>query len=183
MMHRFFYRNFHTDSMQDWMAAVLASFAVGAFFGSLVCVRVIPDSSLHSICSSVVLGAPSVISQVMCCLLPLIFSGVLAYFCRNPKCLLLPPLLCGFLFAFSVSAFVAAFQSAGWIFAALLLSGRGVCLLFLFWFLLRRIQLGQALLSQDLLAACCFSVLCILVFNWLLAPVIRELGQSVFIPT
>ena len=87
-----------------------------------------------------------------------------------------------FLFSFSVCAFVSALHTAGWVFSALLLAGRALCLVFLFWFLLRRTQMGQAGLSRDLALACCFSVLCILALNWLLSPVVAELSQS-FIST
>lgn len=65
-----------------------------------------------------------------------------------------------------------------WVFAGLLLAGRGICLIFLFWFLLRRFQVGGRSLSQDLAVACCFSGATILVFHWLLSPVVAELSQS-----
>ena len=92
--------------------------------------------------------------------------------------LLLPAALCGFLFSFAVCAFVHTLHTAGWVFAGLLLAGRGICLIFLFWFLLRRFQVGGRSLSQDLAVACCFSGATILVFHWLLSPVVAELSQS-----
>lgn len=180
-MHRFFYHNFHIASMQDWMAALLVSFAVGSLAGCLACMKM-PVPGLYEICSGVLRGQTGVSSQVLCCLLPLTLAGVLAYFSRCTWYLLIPSALCGFLFSFSVCAFVCALHSAGWVFSALLLAGRGLCLAFLFWFLLRRIQMGQVGLSRDLALACCFSVLCILVLNWLLSPVVAELSQS-FIST
>ena len=118
-MHRFFYHNFRIASMQDWMAALLVSFAVGSLAGCLVCMRM-PVPGLYEICSGVLRGHAGVSSQVLCCLLPLTLAGVLAYFSRCTWYLPIPSALCGFLFSFSVCAFVCALHSAGF----------GACLLF-----------------------------------------------------
>lgn len=180
-MHRFFDHNVRVTSMQDWMVALLISFAVGSCVGCLICTKM-PAPGLYEICSGILQGRSGVSSQILCCLLPLTLAGVLAYFSRCTGYLLIPSVLCGFLFSFSVCAFVSALHTAGWVFSALLLAGRALCLVFLFWFLLRRTQMGQAGLSRDLALACCFSVFCILALNWLLSPVVAELSQS-FIST
>ena len=177
MMHRLFYHNFHVTSMQDWMVALLGSFTVGACIGCLTCMKM-PVTRLYEVCGGVLSGQASISSQILCCLLPLLVAGVLAYFSRCVWYLLLPAALCGFLFSFSVCAFVHTLHTAGWVFAGLLLAGRGICLIFLFWFLLRRFQVGGRSLSQDLAVACCFSGATILVFHWLLSPVVAELSQS-----
>ena len=151
-MHRLFYHNFHVTSMQDWMVALLGSFTVGACIGCLTCMKM-PVTGLYEVCGGVLSGQASISSQILCA-------------------------LCGFLFSFSVCAFVHTLHTAGWVFAGLLLAGRGICLIFLFWFLLRRFQVGGRSLSQDLAVACCFSGATILVFHWLLSPVVAELSQS-----
>ena len=182
IMYNFFYRNFKAGAMQDPMTIIWGSFAAAVCAGCLTCRRM-PAFELYEVCCGVVLSRAYIGAEVLCCLLPLVMAGVLTYFCRRTWCLTLPAILCGFLFGFSVYAFVGAFCTAGWVFAALLLAGRGICLLFLFWFLLRRSREGQTHLSRDLAIACCFSVLCILASHWLLSPVISELSQSVFIST
>ena len=179
-MYNFFYRNFKAGAMQDPMTIIWGSFAAAVCAGCLTCRRM-PAFELYEVCCGVVLSRAYIGAEVLCCLLPLVMAGVLTYFCRRTWCLALTAILCGFLFGFSVYAFVGAFCTAGWVFAALLLAGRGICLLFLFWFLLRRSREGQTHLSRDLAIACCFSVLCILASHWLLSPVISELSQSVFI--
>ena len=151
-MHRFFDHNVLVTSMQDWMVALLISFAVGSCVGCLICTKM-PAPGLYEICSGILQGRSGVSSQILCCLLPLTLAGVLAYFSRCTGYLLIPSVLCGFLFSFSVCAFVSALHTV-----------------------------GQAGLSRDLALACCFSVLCILALNWLLSPVVAELSQS-FIST
>ena len=181
-MHRFFDHNVRVTSMQDWMVALLISFAVGSCVGCLICTKM-PAPGLYEICSGILQERSGVSSQILCCLLPLTLAGVLAYFSRCTGYLLIPSVLCGFLFSFFLSAPFCPRSHSGMGFSALLLAGRALCLVFLFfWFLLRRTQMGQAGLSRDLALACCFSVLCILALNWLLSPVVAELSQS-FIST
>ena len=105
MMHRLFYHNFHVTSMQDWMVALLGSFTVGSCIGCLTCMKM-PVTGLYEVCGGVLSGQASISSQILCCLLPLLVAGVLAYFSRCVWYLLLPAALCGFLFSFSVCAFV-----------------------------------------------------------------------------
>lgn len=124
-MHRFFDHNVRVTSMQDWMVALLISFAVGSCVGCLICTKM-PAPGLYEICSGILQGRSGVSSQILCCLLPLTLAGVLAYFSRCTGYLLIPSVLCGFLFSFSVCAFVSALHTAGWVFSALLLAGRAL---------------------------------------------------------
>lgn len=179
-MHRFFYRKFQDSPEQNFMAALLTCFGLGAGLGSLGCLTA-PSPGMAFICRGVIL-APAVLgSQILCALLPLLLAAGLCFVFRGHRVLLTVPFLAGLLFSFSVTAFAAALQTAGWIFSVLLLAGRGMCLPILFWFLLRRFQLGVVKLLQDLVIACCISVVLILVFHWLLSPVTAELRQSIFI--
>ena len=99
-MHRFFDHNVRVTSMQDWMVALLISFAVGSCVGCLICTKM-PAPGLYEICSGILQGRSGVSSQILCCLLPLTLAGVLAYFSRCTGYLLIPSVLCGFLFSFS----------------------------------------------------------------------------------
>lgn len=179
-MHRFFYRKFKDSSEQNFMTALLVCFGLGAGVGSLTCL-IAPSPGMDSICRGVILAPAALGSQILCALLPLLLAAGLCFVFQGNRVLLAVPFLGGLLFSFSVTAFAAALQTAGWIFSVLLLAGRGMCLPILFWFLLRRFRLGTARLLQDLVIACCLSVVLILVFHWLLSPVMAELRQSVFI--
>ena len=146
-MHRFFDHNVRATSMQDWMVALLISFAVGSCVGCLICTKM-PAPGLYEICSGILQGRSGVSSQILCCLLPLTLAGVLAYFSRCTGYLLIPSVLCGFCFLFSVCAFVSALHTAGWVFPPCSLQA-GPCALFsCFWFFAARTQMGQAGLSR-----------------------------------
>lgn len=113
MMHRLFYHNFHVTSMQDWMVALLGSFTVGACIGCLTCMKM-PVTGLYEVCGGVLSGQASISSQILCCLLPLLVAGVLAYFSRCVWYLLLPAALCGFLFSFRcVPLYILSIQQGG----------------------------------------------------------------------
>ncbi len=179
-MHRFFDHNVRVTSMQDWMVALLISFAVGSCVGCLICTKM-PAPGLYEICSGILQGRSGVSSQILCCLLPLTLAGVLAYFSRCTGYLLIPSVLCGFCFSFSVCAFcVRAPQRDGFFRPAPCRPGLVPCFPVLVFAAAHK--MGQAGLSRDLALACCFSVLCILALNWLLSPVVAELSQS-FIST
>lgn len=110
-MYNFFYRNFKAGAMQDPMTIIWGSFAAAVCAGCLTCRRM-PAFELYEVCCGVVLSRAYIGAEVLCCLLPLVMAGVLTYFCRRTWCLALPAILCGFLFGFSVYAFVGAFCTA-----------------------------------------------------------------------
>ena len=58
-MHRFFDHNVRVTSMQDWMVALLISFAVGSCVGCLICTKM-PAPGLYEICSGILQGRSGV---------------------------------------------------------------------------------------------------------------------------
>lgn len=113
MMHRLFYHNFHVTSMQDWMVALLGSFTVGACIGCLTCMKM-PVTGLYEVCGGVLSGQASISSQILCCLLPLLVAGVLAYSAGVSGICFIPLHYCCFYFPFRcVPLYILSIQQGG----------------------------------------------------------------------
>ena len=180
MMHRFFYRNFSVEDFQNPLLLLFGGFAAGSLTGCL-CFCMVPEQLSVWLCSGLLTDSPGVLSPVLCGLLPFCLAGGICLVCPWRPAWLLPAALCGFLLSFAACVFAAGCGGAGWLIAAALLAGRCASLPPLFWFLLRRMELGNLCLARDFLLACGLGVALQLVFIWLLSPALGALSQFVFI--
>lgn len=181
-MSRFRRGNISMSLPANGAPLLFAGFFSGTLGGCL-CFAMTPPEGLYALCLGVLRAGVDVPSQLLCSLLPVLLAGAGWYLWPGRVSLLAPTALAGLLLSFSVCAFVSTFCLAGWLLSFLLLAGRGVSLLFFFWFLFRRMDLGGTRLFYDLCLACFCTGVCILVSIWLLSPALSELSQRVFIST
>lgn len=174
-MRRFFYFYIFQRIKQDVLSLTLSVFSAGVLVGCLVC-GFFYTTEFEQLCIGLLLDHPSAVAQIIPGLFPLLFAGGLAYLFSGRLALILSSGLSGFLLSFSITALVLGLPRVGWLTAALLLAGRSVALVFLFWFLLRRANLGRSCLGIDLLVAGGLSALCLIFFSWLLSPALEEIG-------
>lgn len=173
-MRGFFYNNIFHRVKQDIILSALSIFSGGALLGCLICVFS-DHAELRALSIGLLLDQPGLAEQICSGLCPLLLSAALSYLIPGHWAMFLSSGLSGFLFSFSITVLASGLSQAGWLAAALLLAGRGAALLFLFWFLLRRVSFGRRRLGIDLLIACCFSAACLAFFSWLLTPALEEL--------
>lgn len=175
MMHRFFYRNFSISSFREPVWLLLGSFALGSLLGCLSFSGV-SAAEAEWLCRGVLEDTPGVFSQIACGLLPLCLAGGLCLLFPRRPVWPAPVIFSGFLLSFSVCIFAGGCAGAGWLLAILLLLGRCASLPLLFWFLLRRAELGNARLARDFLMACGASAAVNLVCIWLLSSALADLS-------
>lgn len=175
MMHRIFYRCFTGHAFSGSIMKIVAGIMIGFSIGTAVFCAM-PRQGLSHMVSGLVAADAGLSTGLVCAILPLVLAAALLFLRLKRIALVLSPLFSGSLLTFSAFAFGLG---APGILAWLMLLGRCVSLVYLFWFLLQPDHREPRILLTDFFSAAALTVVTILLFNWLTAPGIDVIASYI----
>lgn len=168
-MHRIFYRYFPGSFSCPAVAKMVIGITLGMCLGTIA-FYAMPQQGLKELAVGLISAEPGISHGLLGAILPLALSAGFLFFGLQDLALLAVPALSGLLLTFS--AFVLG-SSCLIMAVCLLLMGRCLSLVVLFWFLLCADRRDGRVLALESFLCAALTVLIMLLSNWLTTPGIR----------
>ncbi len=169
MMHRIFYRYFSGSFSCTAVVKVVIGITLGMCLGTIL-FYTMPQQGLSDLAEGLISAEPGIGHGLLGAVLPLAISAGFLFFGLQSLALLAVPALSGLLLTFS--AFVLGADCPA-LAVCLLLLGRCLSLVVLFWYLLCADRRDGRVLAVETFLCAALTVLIMLLSNWLTIPGIR----------